>query len=418
MDSIHIHGGVCLQGKVRIQGSKNAALPVLAATILTKGINLIHNCPKIADVYLMLELLRSLGCVVSWEEDGVRVDARNAAPNKMPVSAIKGMRSSLCLLGALLGEAGEVAMEYPGGCVIGERPIDLHLAAFRSLGAEFREENGIIYGNAGKGLMGAHIDMPRSSVGATENTVLAAVSAEGVTVLTGAAREPEVETLCKYLCRCGAQIEGIGTDRLVIVGGRRLSGTEFGVPADRIVAGTYLLACLGTGGAVLLEDAPVSHMEAVVGFACRMGAECQEAQEGLYVQAPGRLLSCDRLTTEIYPGFPTDLQSVALVVMTAAEGKCLIEETIFENRFRILEPLRRMGGKVRLIDAGKAEVEGPVFLNGTETEAWELRGGAALVTAGLMADGETIVKGCDYIDRGYENICRDLRELGARIYRV
>ncbi len=418
MDSIHIHGGVCLQGKVRIQGSKNAALPVLAATILTKGINLIQNCPKIADVYLMLELLESLGCVVSWEKDGVRVDARCAASHKMPSNAIRGMRSSLCLLGALLGSAGEAAMEYPGGCVIGERPIDLHLDALRSLGADFREEGDIIYGSAGKGLKGAEIHMPRSSVGATENTVLAAVAAEGVTVLNGAAKEPEVEALCAYLCRCGAQIKGIGTDRLVIEGGSKLSGAEFRIPADRIVAGTYLFACLGTGGAVLLEDAPVSHLDAVIDVACRMGGECQAASEGLYVQAPGRLLSFDRLVTRIYPGFPTDLQSVALVVMTGAEGKCVIEETIFENRFRILDPICAMGGKLRLIDSGKVEVEGPVSLRGTEAKALELRGGAALVTAGLMAAGETVVMGCDYIDRGYENICRDLRELGARIYRV
>ncbi len=418
MDSIHIYGGVCLQGDVRIQGSKNAALPILAATLLTKGTNVICNCPRIADVYRMLDLLSSLGCLVVWEKDGVRINADNAGLHEMPGDAIRGMRSSLCLLGALLGRTGQVSMEHPGGCVIGARPVDLHLKALECLGAVFREEEGLIVGNAGTGLRGTHVALARPSVGATENALLAAVAAEGETCLSGAALEPEIEALCEYLRDCGAWIEGIGTSTLRIRGGRRLLGTRYRIPSDRIVAGTYLLGCLGTGGSVLLKQAPVEHMGAVIDLAERLGAECQQGREGLFVQAPRDLKPCGRIITAVYPGFPTDLQSVALVVETAAAGKCLVEERIFENRFRILEPLSRMGARVRQMDAGRVEVEGITPLRGCQVEARELRGGAALVVAGLMAEGETVLRGCEFIERGYENICRDFRELGARIYGV
>ncbi len=418
MDSIHVHGGICLQGKVKVQGSKNAALPILAATLLTRGTNVIHNCPKIADVYLMLHLLDSLGCRILWDADGVKIDTGHANYCEMPVEAIRGMRSSLCLLGALLGRTGKVSMEYPGGCVIGKRPIDLHLEAFRKLGAQINERDGRIDGNAGKGLKGTLLSMPRSSVGATENAILAAVSAKGHTCIRGAAREPEVAALCDYLCRCGAKIDGIGTGELHIWGGRTLRGVEYRIPADRIVAGTYLLACMGTGGSIFLEDAPISQMDSVIRLAKGLGARCQGSREGLYLQAPERLLGDRKISTQVYPGFPTDLQSVVLAVFTKAPGCCVVEENIFEDRFRILDALALMGARIKRLTANTVAVYGPVRLKGHEVAACELRGGAALVTAGLMADGETVVKGCEYIERGYENICRDFRELGARIYSV
>lgn len=437
MEAIHVHGGVSLQGKVRIQGSKNAALPILAATILTRGENVIRNCPRIADVYQMLQLLACLGCRVWRDGDGIRVDAGNVVFQRLPSEAITGMRSSMFLMGALLGRNGEVTMEYPGGCVIGARPVDLHLNALRQMGAVFREGEERIVGTAPDGLHGADIFWEIPSVGATENIILAAVTAEGVTRIHGAAREPEVEHLCRYLAACGADIEGIGTKELCIHGnrmrsGRRLQtgalygaprenslhGTVYTIPSDRIVAGTYLLACLGTGGSVFLEKAPCDHLGAVIQLAGRMGAECQDTGDGLYVQAPEHLSAVERLVTLPYPDFPTDLQSVALAVMTRAEGECLVEETIFENRFRVVEPLRQMGADVRLLDSARAVVKGPVRLHGAGTEAVELRGGAALVTAGLMAEGESVIRGCRYIDRGYENICKDFRELGARIYSV
>lgn len=417
MDSIHIQGGVALRGTVRIQGSKNAALPVLAATLLTKETSCIYNCPRIADVHRMVSLLRSLGLNVRWEENGVRVDAGKVCMGKMPTEAITGMRSSLCLLGALIGSCGEVVMEHPGGCMIGERPIDLHISSLQKMGVTFREEGGMLFASA-ENLHGADIELSLASVGATENIILAAVMAEGDTTVTGAAREPEVTALCRYLERCGARIGGIGSGTLTIRGGRPLYGTDFTIPEDRIVAGTYLFGAIATGGCVLLENAPCDQMEAVLHVAEEMGAQCDVTAEGIYVQAGERAEAVPLIRTASYPGFPTDLQSCALAVMTKAQGQCLIEENIFENRFQVVEPLRKMGADIHVISPSSVLVKGVEKLCGAPLEAKELRGGAALLLAALSAEGESVVTGCSYIYRGYENICKDLRELGARVVSV
>ncbi len=416
MDSIRIQGGMALQGKVRVQGSKNAALPILAATLLVGEESFIGNCPRITDVYSMVSLLKSLGCSVHWQETGIAVDSSQVRRGQMPRDAVRGMRSSLCLLGALIGRCSEVVMEHPGGCVIGERPIDLHLSALGQMGVVFVEEEGSIRAFSDR-LHGASISLPFPSVGATENIVLAGVMAEGDTVLEGAALEPEVSTLCRFLEQCGAWIEGIGSDRLVVHGGRRLYGTQFTVPADRIVAGTYLLACIGTGGSVLLEQAPQEEMQSVLETAARMGGRVCTSREGIYVQAPDRPAAID-LVTAPYPGFPTDLQSVVLAVETKGRGASHIRETIFENRFRIVQELGKMGASVEMDSPRSATVKGVEKLRGAALVAKELRGGAALVAAGLMAEGETLVEGCAYIYRGYENIGRDFRELGARVASV
>lgn len=417
MDSIHIQGGVALQGKVRIQGSKNAALPILAATLLTKETSCIYNCPRIADVHRMVSLLRSLGLNVRWEENGLRVNAVNVCRGEMPEDAVRGMRSSLCLLGALIGRCGEVQMEYPGGCMIGERPIDLHIKALEKMGVRFREEEGMLFAKAEE-LHGAEIEMPIVSVGATENAVLAAVMAEGDTTVIGAAREPEVEALCRYLENCGASIDGIGTGVLTIHGGKPLYGTDFRVPEDRIVAGTYLFGTMAAGGCVLLEHAPFRHMDAVLRVAQEMGAQCDVTAEGIYVQAGERPEPVPLLKTAPYPGFPTDLQSMALAAMACGDGTCVIEEKIFENRFQVVEPLQRMGADIEMLNSMSVRVKGVERLHGTQMEAKELRGGAALLVAALAAEGESIVTGYSYIYRGYENICKDLRELGARVVSV
>ncbi len=332
----------------------------------------------------------------------------------MQGEAITGMRSSLCLLGALIGRCGQVEMEYPGGCVIGKRPIDLHLGALEQMGVCFICEDGKLKGRA-EALHGADIHLPFPSVGATENILLAAVAAEGDTRIMGAAMEPEVTELVRYLTGCGARIEGAGTDTLKIQGGQTLYGTDFRICSDRIVAGTYLFACIAAGGSVLLEDAPVKQLEAVLQMAQEMGAGLCVAKEGIYVQAPGRPKSLSHIKTAPYPGFPTDLQSMALAVMTVGDGQCRIEETIFENRFRAAQELKVMGADITLLDERTVLVRGVEKLSGAAVEARELRGGAALVIAGLMAEGTTVVSGCSYIYRGYENICKDLRELGARI---
>ena len=414
MDSILIQGGITLQGKVHIQGSKNAALPVLAATLLVKECSYIRNCPRISDVFAMISLLRSLGCIVTWQGDGLCIDSTQVCQGEMRSEAVTGMRSSLCLLGALIGRCSKVIMEHPGGCVIGERPIDLHLEALSQMGVDFREETDRLCAATDR-LHGAHIRLSFPSVGATENVILAAVLAEGDTVLEGAAREPEVVTLCSYLSNCGAQIEGAGTDRLMIRGGSTLYGTDFNIPPDRIVAGTYLFSCIGTGGSILLEDAPDGDMEAVLDVAERMGGKLCISREGVYVQAPSVPKAVDCITTAPYPGFPTDLQSMALTAAIRADGDSLIRESIFENRFRVVEELRQMGACVEEYDTESVLVHGVEALHGSLVEAKELRGGAARVAAGLMAQGETRVTGCQYIYRGYENICRDFRELGARV---
>lgn len=429
MTTLHIHGGIPLQGKVRIQGSKNASLPILAATLLAGDCSCIHNCPRIADVQHMISLLRNLGCRVSRSGDGYLVDSRPASACRMSGEAITGMRSSLCLLGAMLGRFKEVTMEHPGGCVIGKRPIDLHLKALEKMGVVFSEEDGRLVGNVDR-LRGAELRLSIPSVGATENILLAAVQAEGDTVITGAAREPEVEALCHYLTACGAEIEGAGTTVLRIRGGKKLHGAEFHVTSDRIVAGTYLLACVGCGGSVLLENAPCEQLKAAVYAAECMGAKCQMdcgegsygteygRESGLYVQGPERPRALPNLRTAVYPGFPTDLQSMALAVLTRADGTSCVEETIFENRFRVVEPLRNMGADIELHGGRTALVRGVPALRGVRAEAQELRGGAALVLAGLMAEGESEITGCAYIERGYENISKDLRDLGARIISV
>uniref|UniRef100_UPI0040571A0D UDP-N-acetylglucosamine 1-carboxyvinyltransferase n=1 Tax=Acetatifactor sp. TaxID=1872090 RepID=UPI0040571A0D len=417
MGSIHVQGGVALQGKVRIQGSKNAVLPILAATLLTKETSCIYNCPRIADVHRMVSLLRSLGVKVCWEENGIRVNAWNVCKGDMPAEAIKGMRSSLCLLGALIGRCGEVKMEYPGGCMIGERPIDLHIMALKKMGVCFREEDDMLCATV-KELRGAEIALPFPSVGATENIILAAVMAEGDTIIYGAAREPEVVELCSYLEQCGADIDGIGTEMVTIHGGRFLYGTDYWVPEDRIVAGTYLFGAIATGGCVFLENAPAGQMQAVLHIAEKMGAQFDITGEGIYVQACKRPRAVPLIRTAPYPGFPTDLQSMALVAMLRADGQCMIEENIFENRFRIVEPLKKMGADIRIIRPKGVLIDGVKRLQGAQLEAQELRGGAALLLAALSAEGESTITGCSYIYRGYENICKDLRELGARVASV
>ena len=416
MDSIHIQGGVALNGNVRIQGSKNAVLPILAATLLVGERTYLKNCPRIADVNAMLNLLRSLGCRVQWRQDGVVIDSGEVRCGEMPKEAVRGMRSSLFLLGALLGRCGEACLEYPGGCVIGERPIDMHLEALGRMGVSFEEKGGKLKAQTDR-LHGAEIRLRFPSVGVTENVIMAGVMAEGDTRLEGAAKEPEVQALCRFLCSCGAVIEGIGTDSLWIHGYRRLYGTNFVVPADRIVAGTYLFGCLGTGGCVYLENAPVEEMRTVLLLAEAMGGSFFGDGKGLYVQAP-RKLHPIRLVTGPYPEFPTDLQSVVLAVATQAEGESFIEERIFENRFRILEDLRKMGARVEQISSECVRVKGKTALRGCAVEAKELRGGAALTVAGMMSEGDTVISGCPFIYRGYENICRDFRELGARIASV
>ncbi len=327
---------------------------------------------------------------------------------------VTGMRSSITLLGAMLGRVGEVTMAYPGGCVIGERPIDMHLHALRRMGVAIYEKENCFTAKA-KSLEGTVINLPFSSVGVTENILLAAVMAKGVTVLQNAAKEPEIVTLCEFLREAGAVIEGIGGSVLIIQGGHQLHGVCFRIPADRIVAGTYLMSVLGTGGNIFLEDAPVSQMQSMLKTAEEIGAQIHISREGLLVIAGEELRSIPYLKTEVYPGFPTDMQSPLMAALTCIRGKSLIEETIFEDRFRIVEQLKKMGACIELKGKRQAVIVGTDSLLGCEVRAQELRGGAALVIAGCMALGETVITNRHFIERGYEDICRDYQNLGVNI---
>ena len=418
MDSIWIRGKRPLYGEMTVQGSKNAVLPILASTILIAGKTTLRNCPDISDVDCMCRILQKIGATVTKTGHEICVDASGALQSRLPAEEVVRMRSSIVLTGALLGRLGQASFCDPGGCVIGDRPIDLHLKAFARFGCQIRREDDNFLTVFAKRLNGVQIRFPFSSVGATQNAILCAVCAKGETVLTGCAKEPEVVSLCRFLNGAGAKIEGAGSKTIRIEGVKKLCSTEFSIDADRIVAGTYLFGCIGCGGSVLLNQAPWSQMEAVTVAAERMGAQCTVSEEGLFVQAPVRPKSIGHLQTGPYPEFPTDLQSAAMAVLTMAEGISYIEENIFENRFRIAEPLNLMGAQIVLKDGQHAVITGVEHLHGEQMDACELRGGAALVLAGLAAEGESFVTGQHFIERGYENICRDFRELGARITSV
>lgn len=414
MKQIYIRGGVPLSGQVRIQGSKNAALPILAATLLTKGEHQIKNCPKIADVYYMLELIESQGVRYSWQGRDLYIDTRQLIPGPLKEKKEGTMRSSIFLLGAMLGRFGQVDLEYPGGCVIGDRPVNWHITHLNRMGAIFCESSSHITARAAR-LAGCEHQLAFPSVGVTENLIMAAVLAEGTTTIHGAAREPEIVSLCEFLNSAGAHIWGAGKSELVIEGVSQLQDGSIMLPGDRIVAGTYALACMLTGGGVLLEGAPIRQLTRLIPMIHAMGGNTIAMKEGLYLHRKEELYAIPYTVTEVYPGFPTDLQSPLMAALCVAKGESAIEERIFGNRFRIVPELLKMGADIH-IKEHTAYIRGVDRLYGSTVAAEELRGGAALVLAGLGAGGETYIENCGHIYRGYENICRDLSELGARIY--
>lgn len=414
MNRILIRGGVPLNGKVCIQGSKNAALPILAATLLAGGEHQIKNCPKISDVYYMLELIHSQGAMSCWKGRDLYVDTRHLTPGPLVEKKEGTMRSSIFLLGAMLGRFGEADLAYPGGCVIGDRPVNWHMDCLRRMGVYFEESDRGIRAKVCK-LVGTEHFLPFPSVGLTENLIMAAVLAEGETVLHGVAMEPEIAALCAFLNAAGACIEGGGKSEIVIKGVRKLQDGCIELPGDRIVAGTYALGCMAAGGSVLLERAPVQHMSSLIPMLHAMGGSTLVTEEGLYLHRTESLQALPYTITRVYPGFPTDLQSQLLATLCTAEGDSTIEEKIFTNRFRIVPELKKMGAEVCVRDQ-TVYIHGVERLYGNTLTTKELRGGAALVLAGLCAAGISTVEQCHYIERGYENICRDLTELGARIY--
>ena len=412
MASLLISGGRPLCGEIKIQGSKNAVLPLMAAALLLPGTTRLSGCPRISDVAAMAELLEQVGARVSWEEDTLCIDAATVHPIPLKQEDTRKTRASILLLGALLGRTQCCEMAYPGGCAIGSRPIDLHLKALRGMGYTVWEREELFC--EGKGVAGADIYFTFPSVGATQNALLTAATIPGETRLHGVAREPEVQVLCRFLQKAGVRIDGIGTKNLKIKGSEVLMPVNEVVPSDRIVAGTYLVAVLAAGGNALLHCDCVRELAALVKPLRAAGAKIFELPEGIRVGAGERLTALDYLVTEPYPGFPTDMQSQVMALAAVCEGTTILEERVFEARLATAAQLKRMGAKIYL-EENRAIIQGVSRLRGAAVEAGDLRGAAALVIGGLSAEGETLLAGYSYILRGYEDIVRDFTALGAEL---
>lgn len=411
MSYVKIEGGTKLEGELSLQGSKNGVLPILAACILCKGRVILKNCPDISDVRDILYTLSFAGVTSTFKEGCLDLDTTDAFPYRFGPELACKTRGGVLLLGACWGRFHEAGMAYPGGCVIGARPIDLHCRVFRQLGATLSEKpEGVFLCGCPEG---GRVVLPYPSVGATENAVLAAVCAKGNTVIYGAAREPEVAELCRFLNRAGAKICGIGTSRIGIEGVRGLRGTEYTVSGDRIVAGTYLAAAAVTGGEVCLCGTRHVCMKGIAEYFGRMGNRIYREADRIVIKAPKRLKAVPGIVTAPYPAFPTDMQSLTVAMLATAEGDSCVEETVFESRFGVVPELQRMGADIQR-NGQSVYIRGMERLQGTTVTAMDLRSGAALVLAGLAAEGETCVDGYEYIARGYEDICGTMRRLGAK----
>ncbi len=417
MDKLIISGGRRLEGEVRISGAKNATLPILAATLLADEPVTVGNIPHLHDVTTTIELLGRMGVGVTIDERmGVEVDPRSIREFYAPYELVKTMRASILVLGPLVARYGSADVSLPGGCAIGARPVNLHIAGLQQMGAEIRVEGGYIRAKA-KRLHGAHIVMDLVSVTGTENLMMAASLADGTTIIENAAREPEVVDLADCLNLMGANVSGAGTDRLVIKGVERLSGTEYRVLPDRIETGTYLVAGAITGGHVLVKDTRPELLEAVLVKLREAGARVDIGDDWIELDMGGKRPRAVGVRTAPYPGFPTDMQAQFCALNAIAEGNTTIIETVFENRFMHVLELQRMGADIQL-EGHNAVIRGIERLNAAPVMATDLRASASLVLAGLIADGETVVERIYHIDRGYECIEEKLAGLGARIRRV
>ncbi|NLG83553.1 MAG: UDP-N-acetylglucosamine 1-carboxyvinyltransferase [Firmicutes bacterium] len=419
MERLVIRGGRRLAGTVRTSGAKNAVLKLMAASILANEPCLIRNVPrKISDVEVMIGVLRGLGVKVDWEDPtSLRLDPRGELGFHAPDELVREMRASIQVIGPLLGRVGHARVYQPGGCVIGQRPIDLHLKGFAAQGAEVREEHGYIE-VIGEKLQGAEIHLDFPSVGATENIMAAAILAEGTTIIRNAAKEPEIIEEQNFYNRLGARIRGAGTDTIRIDGVESLNHREidYSVIPDRIEVGTFMIAAALTGGDVTVQDVIPEHVEAISAKLREIGAEVTRGEDSLRVLGRGRPKAVD-VTVLPYPGFPTDLQSPMAALLSVADGTSIITDHVFEARFRYVDELLRMGANIR-VEGRSAIVKGVPRLSGAEVVAPDLRGGAALVLAGLVAEGETTIYGTKHIDRGYEEIERKFQGIGAEIERV
>ena len=417
MEKLVIHGGKPLEGTVRVSGAKNAVLPIIVASMLGTTQSTLTEIPKLADVHTVCDVIASLGVHIEHpERDTLVIDAHELTSTTAPYDLVRRMRASFLVMGPLLARKGRAQISLPGGCSIGARPIDLHLKAFEAMGAVINLENGDIEATAPNGLKGAQIYLDFPSVGATENILMAESMAEGKTVLENAAEEPEIVDLATYLNSMGANIRGAGTNVIRIEGVKELHGANHAVIPDRIEAGTFMVGAAMTQGNVFVENAISEHLKPLISKLKEVGAEVQEEIDGIRVIGHAPLRPAD-IKTLPYPGFPTDMQAQFMALTTICQGTSVVTETVFENRFMHVDEFKRMGAKIR-IEGRSAIVEGVPRLKGASVNATDLRAGAALVLAGLVADGETEVGYLYHIDRGYDNLVLKLQRLGADIVRV
>jgi UDP-N-acetylglucosamine 1-carboxyvinyltransferase len=411
-----IRGNRPLSGSVKIHGAKNSVLPILAATILNAGVNVIHNCPKLKDVEASVGILKHLGCSIREDGDMLIVDSSTMTRCDIPDSLMREMRSSVIFLGAVLARTGQAVMSFPGGCELGPRPIDLHLNALRELGAEIESEGGNIFCRTGT-LQGREITLSFPSVGATENIMIAATAARGITRIQNAAREPEIEDLQNFLQAAGAYVSGAGSSVIVIEGGQPLHEVHHTVIYDRIVAATYLCAAASASGSVTVGPVNPNHLSTIISVIKESGCDIDSGSDFVTVKRSRPLSGMKPIRTMPYPGFPTDAQAPVMAVAAQARGTTVFVENIFENRYRHVGELNRMGADIR-VEGRVAVVCGVPKLTGGSACATDLRGGAAIVIAALGAQGESRVSGLNHIDRGYEHLEEHLRGLGADIRRL
>lgn len=414
MERYIIEGGKRLEGTVNISGSKNSALPIIAATILNGNVSVIENCPDIHDTKMMYTILEELGAKVQKDGSKITIDTSNINKTEIPANLMREMRSSVIIAGALLGRFKKCTFTYPGGCEIGARPINMHIDAFKQLGVNVKEEYGYITCKCDK-LKSTDITLDFPSVGATENIMLASCLAEGTTYIRNVAREPEIKDLQDFLNGMGAKVKGAGSNTIAVTGVKKLHEVSHKVIPDRIETGTYLCMVAGTQGQAELTNTNSEHVAALIHKLRRAGLKIKTSQDTISIESNNKLLST-MIKTNPYPGFPTDMQSQMTALLTTAKGTSIIVENIFENRFKFVNDLIRMGANIN-VEGRTAIIQGVPRLFGTEVETKDLRGGAALVLAGLMAEGTTKVSGINFLERGYENLIEKLSRIGAKIYK-
>lgn len=414
---IEVIGGQKLEGSLDIQGSKNSSLPILAATVLCRGISVIHNCPVISDVTAAIEILRELGCNVTVEGNTVVVDSTYAHHYGISYELMKKMRSSIVFLGAVVSRFGHAKLCFPGGCELGPRPIDIHISSLKTLGVDITEKHGFIDCKINKALTGGSVLLPIPSVGATENIILASVVSKGITIIKNAAREPEIVDLCNFLNKSGAKISGAGESEIEIIGSDRLYGCEHSVISDRIAAATYLAAAAATGGYICLKNVDVKHLSPIIPVFSEAGCNVTTGEREISVSSNQRLRSVSNVRTMPYPGFPTDAQPLIMAMLAKSYGTTMFIETIFQSRYKHVSELAKFGADIK-VEGRVAVLNGVDNLYGAIADSTDLRGGAAAVIAALSAEGKSEIRSTEHIYRGYENIEKNLSDLGAKIKAV